>query len=481
VNKIKFGTDGWRAVISDEFTFDNVKIAAQAIADYVKKEKTKIKNKKSKLYGRKYAIAVGYDTRFLSEKYAEIIACVFAGNGIGVVLADRPTPTPSVSFAIINKDLIGGIMVTASHNPASYNGIKYKGYFGGSVGKDATDYMESRLYKSKPKFMAKDEAVKKGMIVYEDIVKPHVEAIRKFVHMDALQNSGFNVMVDSMNGTGGYYIEQLLKGTNIKVTTVNGSRDPYFGGRSPEPNEVHLKSTSDKMKGASYDVCIATDGDADRLGVIASDGEILSGHKVMTLLLLHLLEDRKLKGGVIQTICGTKLIDKIAAKYGLKTYETPVGFKYICEIFINEDILLGGEETGGVAFKGWLPERDGILSGLLILEMMAYRKKSLRQILEDVNNAYGLFIYKRLDLRLDADRKKKLLAALSKNPFKSVHGKKVIEVKSYDGFKFVLEDKSWVMLRPSGTEPKLRVYSEAGSEKEAVELIEFGKKFAQSI
>ena len=481
MEKIKFGTDGWRAIISDDFTFDSVKIAAQAIADYVKRQKTKVKNKKSALCGKKYAVVIGYDTRFMSEKYAELIACVFAGNGIKSVLAAKPTPTPSVSFNIKHGNFIGGIMVTASHNPGSYNGIKFKGYFGGSVGKDVTDVMESRLYKSKVRFAPKKDAIKKGLITVKDIVPWHINSVRKYANMKLLKNAGLRVLVDTMNGTGARYLEEVLKGTNNKVTTINSQRDPYFGGRSPEPNEVHLKSTGDIVKKGHFDVALATDGDADRLGVILPSGEVITGHKVMTLLLLYLLEDRGMKGGVVQTICGTALIDKICKAYGIKVYETAVGFKYIAEIMNNEDVLLGGEETGGVAFKGWLPERDGILSGLLILEMIASRKKSLERILKEIDKNYGVHIYKRYDARYSPDKKKKLLAALRAHPFRNILGKDVVGVKSYDGFKFIRSDGSWVMLRPSGTEPKLRVYSEGLSEKEAVGLIEFGKKFALKI
>ena len=481
MNNIKFGTDGWRAVISDDFTFDNVKIVGQAIADYVNSQRKNIRDKKSKIYGKKLTVTIGYDTRFLSEKYAELVSCVLAANGIKVILADRPAPTPSVSFNIKHRNFIGGVMITASHNPAPYNGIKYKGYFGGSVGKDVTDYMESRLGRTKVKFLDKDTAVKKGLLTYENIVSVHLKYVKKYANLRLLKNAGLRILVDSMNGTGGNYIEELLEGTSNKITTINGHRDPYFGGRSPEPNDVHLKSTAAFVKKGRYDVCIVTDGDADRLGVILPSGEIISGHKVMTLLLLYLIEERGLKGAVVQTICGTGLIDKISQRYRLKTYETPVGFKYIGEIFNREDILLGGEETGGVAFKGWLPERDGLLSGLLILELIASRKKPLARILDDINKTYGMYIYKRYDLRFPVEKKKKLLSILAKRPFTSVLGKKVAGIKSYDGFKFILDDGSWVMLRPSGTEPKLRIYSEAHSDKDAYKLIEFGKKIALGV
>ncbi|MEE9499936.1 MAG: phosphoglucomutase/phosphomannomutase family protein [Candidatus Omnitrophota bacterium] len=479
--KIKFGTDGWRAVISEDFTFENVKIVAQAIADYVKEQKAKIKNKKSRLYGKKYALVVGYDTRFLSNRYAGAVSSVLAANGIKVVLADRATPTPSVSFNIRHKEFIGGVMITASHNPARYNGIKYKGSFGGSVTNGVTDAIESSLYKSKIKFIEKKEALKKGLIKLENIIPLHLRSVKKYANMKLLKKSKLKVLVDSMNGTGARFIEELLKDTNNKVTTINSQRDTSFGGRAPEPNEKHLKTTAEIVRKGRFDVALATDGDADRLGVILPSGEVLSGHKVMTLLLLYLLEDRNLKGGVVQTICGTALIDKICKMYGLKTYETRVGFKYIAEIIGKKDILLGGEETGGVAFKGWLPERDGILSGLLILEMIAQRKKSLKKILEGIGKAYGVYVYKRYDLHYSRDKKKMLLAALNKRPFKKVLGKVIVNIKSFDGFKFIRSDGSWFMLRPSGTEPKLRIYSEAHSEKEALALIKFGKRFASNI
>ena len=479
MGKIQFGTDGWRAVISEDFTFDNVKIVAQAVADYIKNQKSKIKNKKSEIYGKKIEMVVGYDTRFLSEKYAELVALVFAANGIKVILTDRPTPTPSVSFYIRHNNLIGGVMITASHNPARYNGIKYKGYFGGSVGSLITDKIESNLYKSKLKYMENDEAVRKGLLRIENIIPIHTENVKKYVDMNLLRSANLKILVDSMNGAGAALFEEILKNTNNKVTTINGNRDVYFGGRSPEPNEVQLESTSEIVRKGDYDVAIVTDGDSDRLGVILKNGKVVSGHKIITLLLLHLLEDRKMKGGVVQTICGTSLINKIAEKYNFKTYETAVGFKYISEIMLKEDILVGGEETGGIAFKGWVPERDALLSGLLMLEMIIHRKKNLMDILDDIDKEYGTFIYKRYDKNLPKEEKKKLLAFLKKKPFKEVLGRKIIDIKDYDGFKFVRDDGSWFMLRPSGTEPKLRIYSESPSESEAIKLIEFARKVVE--
>jgi len=481
MSKIHFGTDGWRAVISREFTFENVKIVSQAIADYVKGEERKVKGKKRKNYKKRSILMVGYDTRFLSEKYAELVSCVLAANGIRVILADRPSPTPSVSFNIKQRGLDGGVIVTASHNPARYNGIKYKEHFGGSAGKIITDAIESALYKTAVRFIDKKAALEKGLLKVENIIPPHIRHVKKFADMALLKKSKLRILVDSMNGTGANLLEEVLGPTGIRVTTINAARDAYFGGRPPEPNELHLRSTAKIVSKGRFDVGLATDGDADRLGVILPNGKILSGHKIMTLLLLHLLEGRHMTGGVVQTICGTGLIDRICKIYGLKQYETAVGFKYIAEIFNRDNILLGGEETGGVAFKGWLPERDGILSGLLILEMMAGRGESLIKILEGINKTYGVYVYRRFDLRYPKDKKKALMEKLKKVPFKKVLGKQIVRVNSFDGIKFIRSNASWLMFRPSGTEPKLRVYSEGRSEKEAIRLIEFGKKFALNL
>ncbi|MCK5451674.1 MAG: phosphoglucomutase/phosphomannomutase family protein, partial [Candidatus Omnitrophica bacterium] len=297
---IKFGTDGWRAVISDNFTFKNVEIVAQAMADF-------IKSRKEPIY-KKGKIVIGYDTRFLSDKYAEIMACVLAANGIKVVLSDKPSPTPAVCVYIRDKKLTGGIMITASHNPPQYNGIKYKGFFAGSAGSDIIDAIELRLHKKTVKKMLFDEALKKKKVIIEDIVKVQLDCVKKYANMKQLKNSKLKVLVDSMNGTGGRYFDQILKNTNIKLDYMYVDDNPWFHGRAPEPNEKHLTELMRGMKRGKYDLGVATDGDADRLAIVDEKGNVLSGHKLMTLLLVHFLRHRKLKGGVVQTICGTGLI-----------------------------------------------------------------------------------------------------------------------------------------------------------------------------
>jgi phosphomannomutase len=472
---IKFGTDGWRAVISDDFTFDHVKTVAQSMADYI------VNDKGPGSRARDRRIVIGYDTRFLSEKYAELIACVLAANGVRVILSDRPTPTPSVSFAIKDRSLMGGVMVTASHNPARYNGIKYKAYYGGSAGPDITKAFEGYLGKNPVKYADIAELKSSGMISYEDIIPKHLAFIRSYVDLKIIKKKNLKILVDSMYGTGDRYLSGLLAGGRCKVDTIHGENNPGFGGINPEPILPNLKELADRTRKGKYDIGIATDGDADRLGIALPNGKLMTGHKVMTLLLLHLLEDKCMKGGVVQTQCGTGLINKICKKYALKMYETPVGFKYICELMIKEDILVGGEETGGVAFKNSIPERDGILSGLLILEMMAMRKKKILDILKSIDKEYGTYEYKRLDVKYPDEKKVGLMALLKTNPPKQVLGKPVVDIRSADGYKLICDDSSWLMLRLSGTEPILRIYSEAATEKKALAILEEGRRIALSV
>lgn len=471
---IKFGTDGWRAVISEDFTFDNVKKVAQAMADYVLSQKDALNT-------RVFKLVVGYDTRFLSYKYAEITACVTASNGIPTILADRPSPTPSVSYAIKDKRLIGGVVITASHNPASYNGMKYKAYYAGSANPDITKNIEGLLGKNEIKSKPLKELTADGALTVEDIISRHLGFIKKYVNLKMLKKSRLKVLVDTMYGTGNNYIASLLKGANIKVDTIHDEANPGFGGINPEPIMPNLKELADRTRKRRYSIGLATDGDADRLGIALPNGKLLTGHKVMTLLLLHLLEDKKMRGDVVQTICGTVLIEKICKKYGLKSHETPVGFKYICDIMQREDVLVGGEETGGVAFKGYIPERDGILSGFLILEMMAMRRKRLEDIIKDIDKEYGTYEYRRLDMKVPGEKKDALMAYLRQNPLGKVLDKDVVEIKDYDGYKFICKDRSWLMLRLSGTEPIVRIYAEAPNEKTALKMLEFGKKLVERI
>lgn len=473
MSKIKFGTDGWRAVISDDFTFANVEAVAQAIADF-------ILSKKDAIY-RKKKVVVGYDTRFLSDKYAQRVSTVLAANGIKVILSDRPSPTPATCVYIKDKKLTGGVMVTASHNPPQYNGIKYKGFFAGSAGSDIIGAIEKKLNKRAVKLISLEEGIKSGKVLLKDIVKVQLDWVKKYADMKKLKKAKLRVLIDSMNGTGGTYLKDILKGTGIKTDFMYADINPNFGGRAPEPNEKHLKELMARTKKGKYDLGIATDGDSDRVAIADEKGRILSGHKVMALLLLHLYKNRKMTGGVVQTICGTGLINKMCKEYGLKSFETPVGFKYICKVMTEKNILIGGEETGGVAFKNYIPERDGFLSALLIMELVASEKKPISKIVDELDRKYGSYVYEREDVIFPEEKRKKLTGGLKKNPLKKVLNKRVAKIVGYDGTKFVCSDGTWLLIRLSGTEPKLRIYSETPSKKESLKYIAFGKDYAFSL
>jgi len=453
---IKFGTDGWRGVISDNFTFENVRLAAQAIADYYIS-----RNKITK-------IAVGFDTRFMSDKYAEIVSVVLAGNGIDVVLSDRCVPTPTLSFAVQKRSLTSGVMITASHNPASYNGIKIKTAEGGAAGVEVTREVE--------KLIAEPAEAKQrpaGKISKVDMTKDYVDFLRGYIDLKKLKNADFKILVDSMHGSGDSFIGEVLKGTKVKPEFLRADINPSFEGLKPEPVLENLEVTVKKMNSGKFDLGLVLDGDADRIAAFAGKKEFINPQKILGLLILHLIQDRKMSGGVVKTLVGSNLVDNICKKLKLKLYETPVGFKYISELMIKEDILVGGEEAGGMGFKNYVPERDGSLAGLLLLEMMAYRKKSMLQILKEMEKEFGRYYYVRSELKL------KSMGAIDISPLRTtkvILGKKVVKVDDSDGLKFFLEDTSWLMLRASGTEPIIRIYSESKNEAVSFKLLDFGKK-----
>lgn len=464
---IKFGTDGWRAIISEDFTFENVRVVSQAVADHFK--------------GKGVTFAVGYDWRFLSEKYAELVSEVLAANNIKVLLSDKAVPTPLVSMAIKNQKLSGGIMITASHNPPMYNGIKIKASYASSADEKITKSVESLLGKNKVKSISLEDGIASGSIETIDLKPGYMKFIRSYIDLDLLKKSKLNVLVDCMYGVGDGYIKEILGDTGIKITEMRAGRDPLFGGISPEPIPKNLGPVFQEMKNKDYDIAIVNDGDADRICAVMPGGGYLSAGQIMALLLLHFVEDKKWKGSVVKTVSNTTLIERIAKKYALKLHETPVGFKYICRIMLDEDVLIGGEESGGIGVKNYMPERDGILLGILLVEMMAHRKKGILAIMDDVEKEYGRFRYTRIDMEYPDDKKKKLMALLKASPPKKILQKPIKETKTYDGFKFILEDGSWLIMRLSGTEPILRVYAEASSDKEAQQYLEFGKNIALKI
>jgi len=456
--KIKFGTDGWRGVISEDFTFRNVRRVAQAIADYYN---LRLNNK-----GQKPKIAVGYDTRFLSDRYAKEVSQVLAGNGIDVILSDRAIPTPMLSFAVKNKKLAAGVMITASHNPAEYNGIKIKTSSGAAAGLEVTDEIEKLL--SHASCLTPHAS---GRIKEEDLTKDYMSFLKSYIDLRRFKNAKFKVLVDAMYGSGNGFIAGILKGTKIKLQFMRSDVNPSFAGIRPEPVLENLRPTVERLKKEKFDLCLVLDGDADRIACFAGRGVFISPQKILGLLTLHLSQDRKMSGGVVKTIVGTTLIDKITKQLNLRLFETPVGFKYISALMEKENVLVGGEEAGGIGFKGYIPERDGTLAGLLLLEMMIYRNKTMLEILNEMEDRFGRYYYLREDLKLQAPSSK--LQDLQK--IKRILGKDVVEVKDYDGIKLICSDGSWLMFRTSGTEPLIRVYAESGGLKRSKKLIEFGK------
>lgn len=460
--EIKFGTDGWRGIISDNFTFKNVARVAQAIADYY----NRLANNRAKM-------AVGYDTRFLSEKYAQTVAEVLSENGIEVILSDRAIPTPALSLAVCSRKLTSGVMITASHNPGEYNGIKIKTASGGAAGVEVTSEVENLI--AAP--VAKAGSITPGQITKIDISRDYVKFLRSYLDWKKIKNAKFRVLVDVMHGSGNGFIAEILKGAKIKLEFTRAERNPCYGGLRPEPVVENLLATMARMKKEKFDLCLVLDGDADRIAAVLPGGEFVSPQKILGLLALHLFQDRKMSGGVVKTIVGTNLMDNLTKELGLKLYETPVGFKYISALMEKEDILVGGEEAGGMGFKDYIPERDGSLAGLMLLEMMACRKKNMLRILAEMENKFGRYYYLRDDMHI----KNPGIDVSGFKGIKEILGKPVVEVKDYDGVKLICSDGNWLMFRGSGTEPIMRVYAESTSLKKSKELIALGSKMVLAL
>jgi len=465
---IKFGTDGWRGVIAREFTFDNLSIVAQATMDYLQREGLAAKG-----------VVVGYDRRFLSREFAERVAEIAAGNNIRVLLTTGYTPTPAVSWAVHSRRAGGGVMITASHNPPVYNGFKVKESYGGSARPATTKAIEEQVatncaHDRSILSIPFSEAVANGMVEIFDANAEYYDQLRSYVDMEAIRASGIAFVVDPMYGAGSGAFPLLLPG----CLEIHGDHNPTFGGQPPEPTEEHLQELSAAVNAGGFRAGLALDGDADRIGAVDENGDFFSSHMIYTVILRHLLENKGLRGGVVKTVSTTRMIDLLAEKYGLQLFETPIGFKHICELMLQHDILMGGEESGGLGVKGHIPERDGILMGLLLLEAMAVSGKGLRQLLNETMDEIGHFYYRRIDLHIEQAAKEKLIAALAGGGLDRIAGRSVTGINFSDGFKFFFSDGSWLLIRPSGTEPVLRLYSEAGSPADVETLLAAGRQIA---
>lgn len=466
--EIKFGTDGWRGVIAREFTFDNLGLVAQATMDWISREGL-----------ADQGLVVGYDRRFLSPEFARRVAEIAAGNQIRVFLCDDVTPTPAVSWAVKELGAGAGIMITASHNPAIYNGFKIKENYGGSARQETTKLLEqivayNQTEQRKVRSLPFDEACKSGKIEQIDAVTSYLRKLGHLVDIEAIRKANIAAVVDPMYGAGSGLFKRLLGSDEI-----HGDQNPAFGGRSPEPIGENLQELCSLLASGRYRVGLALDGDADRIGAVDERGDFFSSHAIFTLLLKHLVERKHLSGGVVKTVSSTRMIDLLAQKYELSLYETPIGFKHICELMLEKPVLMGGEESGGLGITGHIPERDGVLMGLLLLETIALTGKGLRQQLEEIMDEIGHFFYRRIDTHIGSEAKDQLLQRLTNNPPTVIADRVVSTTNVSDGFKFVFDNGDWLLIRPSGTEPVLRLYSEANDLAMVETLLRSARQIAQ--
>lgn len=473
---IRFGTDGWRARIAEDYTFANVERVTQAYADFLRQEDETAKaNKKNNVEDLSHApsVVVGYDRRFASEKFAERAAEVLAGNNFIVTLFDTDVPTPFVSWSVKESNAAGGVMITASHNPPIFNGFKIKAPFGGSAFPETTRAVEALLDKNQPQTAPLSNAHTRN-----DERAAWFESYRQqvacYVDLERVKNTKARVIVDPMHGAGGRWVESFLKGGTLEVETIRAERDALFGGINPEPIDQNLASLKARVSETKALVGLATDGDADRVGAVSDLGETMTMHEVVPLVLLHLARNRKMSGGVVRTFSQSVLTKRIAQAHNLKLHETPIGFKYVADLMLREDILLGAEESGGIGVKGHIPERDGILNSLLFLEAIIAAGKTPSEMVKEMHREFGEFYFNRRDLHCEVARGQALVASLAQTPPAEIAGHKVSNVETLDGTKLLFNDESWLLFRQSGTEPMLRIYAEATSKMKVKELLDAG-------
>lgn len=472
MSEIQFGTDGWRAVIAADFTFANVARVAQAAADYWKA---------NPVPGTERKIIVGYDRRFLSDEFARTAAEILAANDFQVVLTPEPTPTPAVSFAVKAQRAVGGVMITASHNPPIFNGFKLKSYYGGSSDPETCKAVEAFLDRNRVRTRPLAEAVRDRQVRIRDVRPAHYAALKRLVDFKLIARSRLRFAHDALFGVGAGCFEQLLQGTTCKVTTLNGNHDPLFGGINPEPIEANYGRSQAYLRRHPHDICLVTDGDADRVGGMDGRGNYLSTHQIICLLLHHFIVNRQGRGRMVKALTATSMVDKMCAAHGLTLTETGVGFKYVCAEMLKGDVMLGAEESGGIGFQGHIPERDGILAGLMLLEMLAMERVSIGRLAARLEKEFGPHRYGRIDTRYPLQKRGALMKFLKQHPPSKLLRSPMAEVKAYDGVKFIAADSSWLMLRGSGTEPILRIYAEGKSEADVRKLLRLGVSLTKRV
>jgi alpha-D-glucose phosphate-specific phosphoglucomutase len=466
---IKFGTDGWRAVIAEDFTFDNVRACAQGVADYLKKAKV-----------AERGLVIGYDTRFASEDFAAAAAEVLAGNKIKVKLCSKAAPTPVISYAVTATKSAGGIIITASHNPGRWNGFKFKDEAGASAPSEVAAEIEKNanevLSTGKVKRLSLAEGLKNRLITYLDPDPAYFKQLKRLVDLEAIRRSHLKVIADSMYGAGIGYFKELFKGGEIEITEINGERNPLFPEIQPEPIARNLIKLSKSVKEQKANIGLANDGDADRIGVVDEKGNFLNQHQVFALLALYFLEVRRERGAIVETLTDSTMLQILGRQFDVPVYETPVGFKYVAPIMIEKNALIGGEESGGYGFRGHVPERDGILAGLYFLDFMIKTGKTPSQLLDYLFSKVGPHYYDRIDVDISPDERRMLSNRLAKSSVSSVAGIKVARLDTTDGYKYYLTDDSWLLIRFSGTEPLIRIYAEGHTTKQVQKLLDGGKK-----
>jgi phosphomannomutase len=460
-NQIKFGTDGWRAVIADKFTFENVRIIAQAVSDYINSQEI-----------AHQGIGVSYDTRFMSAQFARLIAEVVSSNAISVFLSRTFTPTPVLSFTVKNRNLAGGVMVTASHNPYEYSGVKFKGSYGGSAMMDMTESIEKWLYRTPPRH---DIDLIKKNIHEVDFFPDYAAHLRSYLRFNLIESFPDGIVYDPIHAAGSGFLDRFLHESNMRFHIIHRKCDPFFGNKLPEPILKNLIDLRKAVLSHGAQLGLATDGDADRFGVLDDQGNFVELHDLMPLLFSYLIESRGWTGDVVRTTSMTNTIDKMANELGRKVHEVPVGFKNVCEVMLQEDILIGGEESGGFGYKNHIPERDGILSCLLILEMLGAWQKPIRELVAEIRAKYGPFNYGRIDQYGAPEILNRNMELLRKSPPGKVGHFQVESVSLIDGIKFYFTNQSWMLLRVSQTEPLGRIYVGSDCDEKVQALLREGK------
>ncbi|MCF8011495.1 MAG: phosphoglucomutase/phosphomannomutase family protein [Clostridiales bacterium] len=485
--KVKFGTDGWRGIIADDFTFDNVRMVSGAISDYINAHDM-----------GEHGVVVGYDNRFMSDKFADVVSDILVENSIPVYITESSTPTPVTAYGVKSRNASGAVMITASHNPPEYNGIKFIPEYAGPALPEITKEIEENINKQQggPETisannmnyeaastlaektaveaatksfindMHKEKAEKKKVNLFDD----YSQHIRELVDVKAIKNAGLKLVVDPMYGCGAGYLERLLREAGVDVIEIECCRDPLFGGSLPEPSKEHLGDLRKWVTEEKAHMGLAMDGDADRFGIIDQDGSYVSANQFLPIIYYHLLKSRGITGPVTRTVATTHLLDRMAKRYGQEVFETPVGFKYIGENLRKKGCALGGEESGGLSIKGHIPEKDGVLAGLLAAEIIAVHQKNLDELTSELHEEFGPVYSKRVDIKTTPKEKEKILAEIRDFAPRELAGSEVTLRTSVDGVKLVLQDNSWVLIRPSGTEPVFRVYAEAKDESRVKEL-----------